>query len=116
MALKCSIILKELLEKRNFTKEGSIEERKEKYESKSNFLEKFIKDNTKEDLNGFITKSEFSKNFASWCKENRHRGMSDTTLGTEMKKLNIESSTKHFNWMNNGQGGNARIWLGISWK
>lgn len=116
LALKCCVILKELLKKRNFSKEGSIEDRREKYEAKSNFLEKFIKDNTIEEVNGFITKAEFSRNLSAWCKENRHRSMSDTSLGIEMKKLGYENSTKHFDWMNDGRGGTGRVWLGLKWK
>jgi len=33
-----------------------------------------------------------------------------------MKELGIESSTKYFEWLYDGKGGNARVWLGISWK
>ena len=42
--------------------------------------------------------------------------MSETSLGLAMKELEIESSTKYFNWMNDGKGGNARIWFGLKWK
>jgi hypothetical protein len=42
--------------------------------------------------------------------------MSDTTIGLEMKKKGFESSTKHFNWMNDGKGGTARVWLSMKWK
>lgn len=116
LALKCQFLLKDILEKRKFTNEGSIEERAEKYESKSNFLEKFLNEFTKEDLNEYITKSNFYKQFTAWCKENRHRAMSETSLGIKMKELGIEGSTKYFDWLHDGKGGNARIWLGIKWK
>ena len=42
--------------------------------------------------------------------------MSDTSVGLAMKKLGYDSSRVHFNWMNNGKGGTARTWVGISWK
>lgn len=117
LALKCCIILKEVLDKRGFHKEGSIEERMAKYEAKSNFLEKFLKDRTRpNELNGYITKADFYRKFSDWCKDNRHRDMSETAVGIEMKKLGIESSVKHFAWMFDGQGGNAKVWLGIQWK
>jgi len=116
LATKSLILLKDLMKKKSFHNEGSIEQRKEKYESKSNFLEEFVNSFVKEDFGGFITKSDFNKKFLDWCKENRHRQVSETSLGTEMKKMGYESSTKHFNWMNEGRGGNARIWLGIAWK
>jgi P4 family phage/plasmid primase-like protien len=116
LALKSCIILKELLDKRQFHNEGSVEDRMEKYEAKSNFLEKFLKDMTIENVNGFITKAEFYRTFSSWCKENRHREMSETSVGINLKKLGIEQSTKYFDWMNDGKGGNGRVWLGLQWK
>jgi len=110
------ISLNKMLEKREFTNEGTIEQRIDKYESKSNFLERFVKFFTEEDLNSFITKNDFYKKFIAWSKENNHREMSETTVGLEMKKLNFESDRKNFNWMNDGKGGQARVWLGIKWK
>lgn len=116
LATECFIKLSLIIKKREFTNEGTIEERKERYESKSNFLEKFIELFVEEDIDGFITKSSFIKKFNSWCKENRNREMSETSIGLKMKEKSYESSTKHFDWMFDGKGGNARIWLGIKWK
>jgi P4 family phage/plasmid primase-like protien len=116
LALKCCKIIKELLEKREFYLEGTIEERMEKYESKSNFLEKFIKEHTEESYDGYITVSDFSKKFWAWSKEHRHREMSETTMGMTMKKLGYEQGRKNFEWMYDGKGGQARVWLGIKWK
>ena len=116
LALKCTRILKDLLTIKEFHNEGSIQQRMEKYESKSNFLEQFIKEFTVEDnFDGYITKASFYKKFAEWCKENRHREMSETSLSLSMKKLGIESDRKRFDWMNDGKGGQARVWLGIKW-
>lgn len=117
LALKCAtLILPDLLQSRRFTNEGSVEDRMIKYESKSNFLERFIKEYTsQEEINGYITKSDFYKQFTAWCKENRHRDMSETSLGLAMKKIGIESGVKYFDWMFDGRGGNAKVWLGIKW-
>lgn len=116
LALRCIITLKSLLRTRKFTNEGSVEERTRKYEAKSNFLETFIKEFTKESIDGYITKNEFYRKFTDWCKENRHRNLSETSLGLSMKRLGIESGKKYFNWLYDGKGGDARVWLGISWK
>jgi hypothetical protein len=116
LSRKVMFILSDLLKARKFTNEGSIEERMEQYESKSNFLEKFVKDFTIEDTNGYITKSDFLKKFTEWCKENRHRELSDTSVGIQMKKLGVAEDRKHFDWMFDGKGGLARVWIGISWK
>ena len=116
LARKSMFILKDLLKARKFHKEGNIEDRKEKYEAKSNFLDKFVKEFTKEDLNGYITKADFYKKFLSWCKENRHREMSETSVGVSMKKLGIETGQQYFNWLYDGKGGQLRVWLSIKWK
>jgi len=116
LAVKSLTLLKDLMEKRKFHNEGTIEQRMEKYESKSNFLDKFMELFIQEDLEGYITKSDFLKKFMDWCKENRHRQMSETSLGLEMKKRGYESSKKNFSWMNDGKGGQARVWLGLKWK
>ncbi|KKK80316.1 hypothetical protein LCGC14_2824730, partial [marine sediment metagenome] len=115
LALRCIVTLKSLLTKRSFTNEGSIEERMERYESRSNFLEQFLKSFTIKDSNSYITAADFFKKFSSWSKENRHREMSETTVGTTMKKLGIESDRKYFNWLFDGKGGQLRCWNGIKW-
>jgi len=116
LALRCCITLKQLLDLREFNKEGTIEERMEKYEAKSNFLGSFLASFTLEDPQSFITKSDFIKKFVAWCKENRHREMSETSIGLAMKKLGIESEKHYFDWLYDGKGGQARVWAGIKWK
>ncbi len=116
LATNSIITLQKILKKREFTNEGTIEERKEKYESKSAFLNKFIELFVQEELNEYITKNQFKIKFQEWCKENKHRELSDTSLGLEMKKLGYESSKKNFEWMNDGKGGQGRIWLDIKWR
>jgi len=115
LAVKSLTVLKDLLETRAFTNEGSVEDRMERYESKSNFLDKFIKDFTTEDLEGYITKASFSKKFNSWCVEKKYRTMSEASIGMAMKKLGIETEQRYFNWMNDGRGGQLRCWRAIKW-
>jgi len=116
LAVKCLGLIKDVLEKRKFSNEGDIEARMEKYESKADFLQKFLDETIEEGIDDYITKSDFYKKFNEWCKENRHRQMSETTLGVKMKEKGIESGKKHFDWLFEGKGGQARIWLGIRWK
>lgn len=116
LATNCVITLNKLLEKKEFTNEGSVEDRIKKYEDKSNFLDKFLNLFIEEDTSQFILKGDFIKKFTSWCKENKHREMSETSIGLEMKKRGIESSTQHFEWMNEGKGGTGRVWVGLKWK
>ena len=116
LALKCSIILKELLKERKFHNEGTIEQRQEKYESKSNFLETFLKFATEDDPNGYLTCADFFKKFSAWTKENRHREMSETSVGIAMKKAGIEQEKRYFGWLYDGKGGQVRCWTGLKWK
>lgn len=117
LALRCCVTLQSLIKKRAFTNEGSIEERMAKYESKSNFLEQFISEFTDmEDPDGHITKADFFKKFKEWCKENRHREMSEKSLGSSMRKLGVETIKKSFDWLYDGKGGQLRVWSGIKWR
>ena len=116
LALKCTFILKDLLETRKFHKEGSVEERAKKYEEKSDFLQKFLDEFIERDVEGYITKSDFKKKFDDWCKSNRHRTMAENTIGKRMKELNIETGKKYMEWLYEGKGGQARIWLDVRWK
>jgi len=116
LALKSIALLHDLLAKREFYNEGTVEERMERYEARSNFLEKFIRTSTEQDVDSYITKADFFKKFSEWCHENRHRQMSETSLSLAMKKAGIEGSTKYFDWLHEGRGGNARIWIGIKWR
>lgn len=49
------------LKQRSFTNEGSVEFRIKQYEDHSNPLEKFIKENIEEDVDGYVWKYDFSK-------------------------------------------------------
>lgn len=113
LAIKCSFLLKDLLERRSFTNEGSIEERMKKYEDHSNPLEKFLKENVEEDSNGFIFKWEFEKNLNDWCKSNRFREISNVAIGKKMKELHIEQAEKVAGGFNEGK--RWRSWIGIKW-
>ena len=86
LALKSITILKDLLEKRKFHKAGTVEERMEKYESKSDFLQKFLEEFIEEDVDGWISKADFRKKFGEWCLENRHRQMAENTLSKKLKE------------------------------
>jgi P4 family phage/plasmid primase-like protien len=116
LALKCCAILKDVLKNRKFTHEGSVEDRMERYESKSNFLDKFIKEATIEDLDGYITKADFFKKFSEWSKEHKHRELSETSVGLAMKKIGVEQERRYFNWLFDGKGGQLRVYVGIKWK
>ncbi len=115
LAVKSLGVLHDLLKNRRFTNEGTLQDRIDKYESKSDFLKKFVEEYTEESFDDYITVADFKKKFGAWCKENRHRELADTTLSKSLKKLGFEGSKKHFQWMFDGKGGQARIWTGVKW-
>jgi len=116
LALKSIAILHDLLVKREFHKEGTIENRMERYENKSDFLKKFMSEFIEENPNGYITTADFRKKFSSWCDANKHRKMDDGTIGKKMKEKGIEKGRKFFDWLNNGKGGQLYCFLGLKWK
>ena len=113
LTTKCCAVLKELLEKREFTNEGSIEDRIKNYEDKSNPLEKFIREFTEEDFDGIVWKNDFAKKLNEWCRQNRFREISDVSIGSKMKQLNIDQKLKYLPWDITKKG---RGWVGIKWK
>lgn len=116
LASKCVAILKELLEKREFHNEGDIEERKKRYEDRSDFLQTFINNFIEESFGSHIIKGDFKRKLDSWCKERGHRYMADNTLGKKMKEKEIETVRKTFEWLHDGKGGQLAVWDNIRWK
>lgn len=115
LAVKCVFLLKDLLEKREFKNEGSVEDRIKRYEDHSNFLDKFVREFTIEKFDGYITKADFLKKFESWCREEHHRVMAENSVGKAMRKLGIIANRRSFDWAFDGRGGKIMIWEGISW-
>lgn len=116
LGVKLLGILKDLLDEKKFHNEGEIEDRMKKYEEKSDFLGKFCELFIEQDPNGYITSKDFHVKFNSWCKENKHREMSDTSLALKLKKKGFEKEKRYFNWLFDGKGGQLRVWSGIKWK
>jgi len=116
LSVKCIIILKDLLDKREFHKEGTIEERMKKYEDKSDPLEKFIKEFTIEDAEGYIWKYDFEKKLNEWCKENKFRQLSEVIIGKKMKGKGINQELRQATWLTDGIQKRYRAWIGIKFK
>lgn len=116
LALKSINILKELLKDKFFYNEGSLDDRIKKYESKSDFLQHFINEFITEEYESYITVSDFNKKFSAWCRENRHRELSETSISKRLKEMGFEQERKYFNWMFDNKGGYARVWVGKKWK
>jgi len=118
LGVKLLGVLKDLLDKKQFNNEGNIIDRQKKYEAKSNFLKKFIEENCWENDNEFVTKNSFKTRFLGWCKENRHRELSDYTILSEMVKMGLESGKGYIDWDEFGTltKKQVRVWRGLKWK
>lgn len=114
LALKCTFILKDLLKERKFTNEGSIEDKKQKYENHSNPFDLFMKQFVEEEGDGYIWKWELSKRLNQWAKENRFREVSDTFISQQMKKMEI--STRKVTTDYEGEIKRWNAWSGLKWK
>ena len=119
LALKCTHILKDLLTKREFTNEGSIEERMKRYENKSNPIKNFLDEFClTEDPDAQLTKSAFEKKLNDWLKDNKLRSMSDIAITKYMKSHGFEDGRGYIDWYENDKiiKKRARIWMGVTFK
>jgi P4 family phage/plasmid primase-like protien len=116
LTVKCLMILKDLLTKREFTNEGTIEERAKKYEDKSDPLEKFMKEYTLDEPDGHIWKFEFEKKLNAWCKENRFRVFSEMAISKKMREKGITDGRIISDWFIDGEKKQLRAWLGVKFK
>ena len=115
LARKSIKILNELLIKREFHLEGTIEERMDRFESKSNPFDKFWNLNIEEDFEGYISKRKFYDVLNQWCKENGFRMLSETTISKHMKEKGVYDSRKTMDWIDSSRNEKPRymVWQGI---
>ena len=110
LAKRCIDTLKHILEVREFTLEGSLEERKKKYEDTSDPLQKFIDLFVKRNINDYVAKYEFRDAFFGWMNKSGYREWNESELGISMKNKGYEEKKRSFGenrWM---------AWMGISLK
>lgn len=110
LSLKAIGLLIKILTQRKMTNEGSIIDRQRKYEEKSYPIERFMREFTCEDFDGHIWKGEFEKKLNQWCKENKHREMSEVAIGKKMKEKGIQQRLLPADWLDGKQ---CRAWVGI---
>jgi len=73
LARKSIQVLRGLLERGRFTGEGSIEEKRRRYEERANPLKAFVREFCEEEPDGYISSTEFYNEFKKWCKVERPR-------------------------------------------
>lgn len=118
LALKSLWILKDLLENKEFYKEGTIEERTKKYEDKSNFFDKFWKENIIEDFSSYITVHDFETKLGIFCNNNKQRMLSAQGINEKMSERRIEQGRPFMEWWENDKSikRQVRAWMGVKWR
>lgn len=107
LAKKCVRILKELLNNREFHNEESIEVKRQRYEDKSDPLQKFLNEKTIMDSEGYIFKFEFNAVFQGWLKQNGYRIWNNHEISNYM--------SSHFEVKQKGEK-NYRAYVCLRWK
>ena len=116
LARKCLRLIKGLIQNYQFHKEGTIEERAEMYEERSNPLEKFWKENIIESFEDHIFKFEFKKEFNAWCRTHGFRKLSDREIKHKMDEKNVETVRRDYFGNSEGETKRYMSWSGIKWK
>lgn len=94
MMLKCIRIGKRLLKEREFTNQGTIEDRKRKYEELSNPIMLYIRENYKKELNGWVWFSDFKESLDIFLEDRKHRRMSPQEVSAILKSEGYEIKNK----------------------
>lgn len=116
---ECVNILIDLLKNKGFAGEGTIKERRDRYEEKSNPFDKFYNENVDDsEPNADIPKWEMEKRLNEWLRSNKLRSMSDIMIAKEMRKKDIKDGRLHKEWFENNEATTKliRCWLGLKWK
>lgn len=111
LARKSLRVLNTLLERRSFTNEGELENKRQNYEELSNPVDKFFSMYLELDGLSNIGKGAFRNKINSWLIENRHRAISDITIKKKMESMGAEDTRILLE-----NGDQPRVWGGIKWK
>ncbi len=109
-------ILRELLERGEFTNEGSIEEKREKYEMRANPIKLFINEKCETDINGYIPSSEFIYEFNKWIQSANIKIYKKSWNWRKEIKPILESMGLETGVQRKVNGVNLRCIVGLRWK
>jgi len=109
LALKCTKILKKLLDKGSFDKQGDIEKRKMDFILASNPLPLFLKSCCYKDDDGFVSYSELYTAYTTYLRKNKKRkvkmiefksALEDEGFWVERESKKIRDEFKSGRWIN----------------
>jgi P4 family phage/plasmid primase-like protien len=110
--------LRNVLVRHSFTNDGSIEEKKKRFEEHSNPITKFVEDCCDIDSDGFVSKTTFSKELYKWLKQSGYRSLTDIEIGKIMR-LSYDEAKKSFQKKNEAgiwEEHKYWAWTGLNWK
>ena len=116
LARKVVRVACDLFKRREFTNEGTIEERRARYEAKSNPLKEFLTENTVSESSEHVFKFELRERFQHYCRSKGWREWTDTAIGEWMKSTGFEDSRVATGQMKDGEPIRYMAWLGIRWR
>lgn len=114
LCLKSIKILKELLQQREFYNEGTIEQRKERYEKFSNPVMNFVKEKCVVGPNYEIPVFQFYESFLSYCKARGIRELNNKEVTQILNNEGFESKQIHIT--EKGISKNWRHYIGLKLK
>ena len=95
LSRRCIIILKDLWKKREFANEGDIENRRKRYEEKSNPLGMFIKENCEIGVNEEMPFFIFYEDYITWLDERGYRKISKKELSNQLDNEGYETENRN---------------------
>jgi len=96
LAKKSIKTLNRILVNREFTNEGSIEERRRHYEEASNPIKEFIKNNYELDVNEKTPLWEFREKFVSYLKQRKIRELTNREISDSIKLEGFQIEKEHY--------------------
>lgn len=97
---KCVNLAKILYLQRTFMNEGSFDERKKRYEEKSNPMMVFIKENYTKNINGYVLFSDFFESLNNYLEQTGNRLLSAPFVSKQLKSEGFELKTTTFTGVN----------------
>jgi putative DNA primase/helicase len=87
---KCVKILKTLLERGQFSNDGTIEARMERYERFSNPVREFINKFYEKNVDGYVKKQDFNEKLWNWTRDNGFRTLSEREINKVLINIGYE--------------------------
>lgn len=113
LARKIVNVLKQLYEKGEFANNGTIEQRTQRYEERSNPIQKFIEASCEDDTGNKIKLREFALKLNKFLKNKHLRPMSVRQVGTALREEGYEVGSRKLKDFATGEEISAKVVLNL---